>query len=86
MLIFDIYNIKQIINDKWLDWYIENTKWIIKRYSSYDNNKANRLIVDKYSRLLWLLGLIQKNQHKNIEQIIIENKEYWNLYKKSIKK
>lgn len=49
-----------IIHERGIDWFISNTKWIIKRYSKYKWVKHNERIVKRYSKLLYRLYEIKK--------------------------
>ncbi len=62
MILTDI-NIHQIIADRGLDWLIDNTKGIIKRYSKQPH--AYGVVVKRYSKLLKKLYKIKAEQ-KNI--------------------
>ena len=52
-------NMWAIVHDRWIDWFINNTKWIIKRYSKYKWHKQNERIIKKYSLLLKRLNEIK---------------------------
>lgn len=62
--------IEQMVADRGIDWLIDNTQKIIIRYSKYQWDKKNEIIVARYSELLNYLyskknGILWKNKYKN---------------------
>lgn len=49
------HHIESVIQDRWVDWYIDNTEKVIKVFEDRGRSEENDKIIKRYAKLLKLL-------------------------------